>query len=116
MGSNGVEETIFLWEEDERKNVTLKNLKTGKRYSFIVRRSFVVGRNAELCDLQITQDDRYMSGRHLRFMNEEGELSVEDLHTKNGTKLNGKTIWDRTLIHRGDILKMGISEFEVTFN
>lgn len=116
MGSYEAEETIFLWEDDDRKNVTLKNIKTGKRYTFVVRRSFVVGRDSEQCDLQITQDDRYISGRHLRFMNEGGELSIEDLHTKNGTRLNGKSIWDRTRIHRGDILKMGISEFEVIFS
>ena len=92
------EKTISLWGEDSRKCVTLKNLQTGKKFTFVVRHSFIVGRSAENCDLQITMDDRYMSGRHLRFVNEDGGLSIEDLHTKNGTRLNGKPVLEKTRI------------------
>lgn len=110
-----LDRTISLWEENNRKCVVLKNLQTGKIYSFIVRHNFVVGRVPDRCDLQITTDDRYMSGRHLRFINEEGVISIEDLHTKNGTRLNGREVTEKTRISKGDILRMGHSEFVISF-
>ena len=57
-----------------------------------------------------------MSGRHLRFVNEDGGLSIEDLHTKNGTRLNGKPVLEKTRIRKGDVLRMGRSEFTITFS
>lgn len=116
MSSFESENTISLWEENSRKGITLKNIQTGKKYTFYIRHSFIVGRTAAQCDMQITTDDRYMSGRHLRFVYENGRISVEDLHTKNGTRLNGKIITQKTRIRKGDILKMGRSEFSVTFS
>ena len=115
MGDYELDRTISLWEENNRKCVILKNLQTGKKYSFIVRHNFVVGRVPERCDLQITSDDRYMSGRHLRFINENGMISIEDLHTKNGTRLNGREVVGKIRIRKGDILRMGHSEFVVNF-
>lgn len=109
------EKTISLWDDGSRKCVTLKNIQTGKVFTFVVKHSFIVGRVSKYCDLQITASDRYMSGRHIRFINEEGGLCIEDLHTKNGTKLNGKPVLSKVRIRQGDILKMGRSEFVVTF-
>lgn len=109
------EKTISLWDDGSRKCVTLKNIQTGKVFTFVVKHSFVVGRVSKCCDLQITTSDRYMSGRHLRFINEDGGLCIEDLHTKNGTKQNGKPVLSKVRIRQGDILKMGRSEFLVTF-
>lgn len=107
------ENTISLWDDNSKQSITLKNLQTGKRYSFVLKRSFVVGRKKESCDLQITTEDRYMSGKHLRFINDGASVYVEDLNTKNGTRLNGRPISSKAKIRRGDILKMGRSEFEV---
>lgn len=114
MGTYRSENTISLWDDHSKRGITLKNLQTGKRYSFVLKHSFVVGRKRELCDLQITTEDRYMSGKHLRFINEGEAVYVEDLHTKNGTRLNGKPITSKARIRQGDILKMGRSEFEIT--
>lgn len=108
------EKTISLWDDNSRKGITLRNLQTGRRYFFVLKHSFVIGRKKEYCDLQVTTDDRYMSGRHLRFTNDRDGIYVEDLHTKNGTRLNGKLLSSKTRIRQGDILKMGRSEFEVT--
>lgn len=108
------EKTISLWNDNSRRGVTLRNLQTGKRYSFVLKHSFIVGRRKEHCDLQITTDDRYMSGRHLRFINTEDGIYVEDLHTKNGSRVNGTLISSRTRIRQGDILRMGRTEYEVT--
>lgn len=108
------EKTISLWDDEGRSGITLKNRKTGKRFSFVLKHTFVVGRNPQQCDLQITEEDRYISGKHLRFIRDGKEIFIEDLGTKNGTKLNGRLISSKTRISQGDILKMGRSEFEVT--
>ena len=113
MSSYNSEETISLWEDDGRKNVTLRNLQTGKRFEFVVKRSFVVGRVRGACDLQISTDDRYMSGKHLWFLNEGGRIYIEDLHSKNGTKLNDRPVIVKTRVQSGDVLQMGRSKFEV---
>jgi pSer/pThr/pTyr-binding forkhead associated (FHA) protein len=115
MDQNKEENTISLWGNEGKRDITLKNLQTGKRYSFVLRHSFIVGRKKEYCDLVITEDDRYISGRHLRFLNEDGGIYVEDMHTKNGTRLNGKPLSSRTRIKKGDILKLGRSEFEIIY-
>lgn len=113
------EPTFFLWdsgskEKDRDNRITLKNLQTGKTYSFELQESFVVGRSKENCDLQIAPEDRYMSGKHLRFIKGRDGVYVEDLQTKNGTRVNGKRILSRTRIRRGDVIRMGRSEFEIT--
>lgn len=113
MGTYNSEKIISLWEDDSRRAVTLKNLHTGRRYSFVLKYSFTVGSKKEFCDLQITADDRYMSRKHLRFINEEDGVYVEDLNSKNGSRVNGKLISSKTRIRQGDILRMGRSEFEV---
>lgn len=107
------ERTISLWEEEERIPITLKNRKTGRQFSFVLKHRFVVGRNPGQCDLGIGEEDRYISGKHLRFSREGNEIYVEDLGTKNGTRLNGRWISSRTRILPGDILRMGRSEFEL---
>lgn len=113
MDDYNEEKTISLWDDHSKRSVTLRNIQTGRKFSFVLKSSFVVGRNKERCDMQITTEDRYMSGRHLRFINDEGEVYIEDLNSKNGTRLNGKLLLSKTRIRKGDILKMGRSEFEV---
>lgn len=106
-------DTISLWTDNSQRSVTLKNLQTGKRFSYVLKNSFIVGRVKEFSDLQITTDDKYISGKHVRFINENGDVYIEDLHSKNGTKLNGKRISSITRIKSGDILRVGRSEFEI---
>ena len=114
MDTYGSEKTISLWDDDNRKAITLRNLQTGRCYSFVLKHSLVIGRRKEYCDLQISTDDRYMSGRHFQFINTGDGVYIEDLNSKNGTRLNGKTISSKTRIRQGDILKVGRSEFEIT--
>lgn len=53
--------------------------------------SFVIGRNAELCDLVL--DDPRLSPRHARVsLSENGTLMLEDLNTEAGTTLEGKKL------------------------
>lgn len=107
------EPTISLWDNKEHRQIVLKNRKTGKDYAFDLQNTCVVGRKREACDVQITVDDRYISGRHLRFILDGAMVYVEDLKTKNGTRLNGRLLLSKTKIRNGDVLRMGRSEYEV---
>lgn len=107
------DKTISLWEGSAQKSVTLKDRKTGERFSFILRHNFVVGRLKPPSDLQITREDQYISGKHVCFENMNDEVYVEDLNSKNGTWINGRLISSKTRIRQGDVLKLGRSEFDV---
>lgn len=107
------QDTLCLWDNSGKKKIVMKNRSTGQNFAFELRESFVVGRNRENCDLQIAAEDQYMSGKHLRFIRRPEGVFVEDLNTRNGTRVNGKKILKATRIRRGDIIRMGRSEFEI---
>jgi hypothetical protein len=75
-----------------------------------VDQAITIGRSAE-CDVQL--QDTYLSSRHARVANDDGELSVEDLGSTNGTYVNQELVKGRVLIERGDIVQVGGVLFEV---
>jgi hypothetical protein len=72
--------------------------------------AFVIGRSAE-CDLSIA--DTYLSSRHARFAVDQGDLTVEDLGSTNGTYVNQTMVHGRVHLERGDIVQVGGVLFEV---
>jgi hypothetical protein len=75
-----------------------------------VDQAITIGRSAE-CDVQL--QDTYLSSRHARVANDDGELSIEDLGSTNGTYVNQELVKGRVLIERGDIVQVGGVLFEV---
>ena len=63
-----------------------------------------IGRD-EVNDISI--EDTEMSSRHARISLTEEGFWVEDLHSTNGTFVNGKRIEEPTRLHNDDLLKMG---------
>lgn len=63
-----------------------------------------VGR-AAFCNVSLA--DLQMSRRHCQFLNEDGRLYVEDLGSTNGTKVNGRTIREKTRLGDGDEISVG---------
>ena len=72
--------------------------------------ALVIGRGAE-CDLAIA--DTYLSSRHARFSLDEGDLTVEDLGSTNGTYVNQGIVHGRVHLEKGDIVQVGGVLFEV---
>lgn len=72
--------------------------------------SFVIGRSPE-CELSIA--DTYLSSRHARFANDDGDLTVEDLGSTNGTYVNQAMVHGRVHLEKGDIVQVGGVLFEV---
>jgi pSer/pThr/pTyr-binding forkhead associated (FHA) protein len=69
-----------------------------------------IGRSAD-CDLSL--QDTYLSTRHARFANDEGDLSIEDLGSTNGTYVNQELVKGRVRLERGDVVQVGGVLFEV---
>lgn len=64
----------------------------------------VFGRGRE-CDIVL--DDPTVSKQHARLRIEGGRALVEDLHSTNGTLVNGKMIEGPTALRRGDRIGLG---------
>lgn len=69
-----------------------------------------IGRAAD-CDLAL--HDTYLSSRHARIANDQGDLTIEDLGSTNGTYVNQKVVQGRVHLERGDIVQIGGVLFEV---
>jgi pSer/pThr/pTyr-binding forkhead associated (FHA) protein len=69
----------------------------------------VVGRS-KMCDICL--DDMLISGRHFCIWFEEDEWRIKDLHSRNGTYLNGQIIDEPYLLDDGDKIRVGEMEFE----
>ena len=71
----------------------------------------VIGRGGD-CELSIV--DTYLSTRHARVSFDDGELTIEDLGSTNGTYVNQELVSGRMFLERGDIVQVGGVLFEVT--
>lgn len=75
-----------------------------------VEQAVTIGRSPE-CDLQLA--DSFLSSRHARLARDDGDLSIEDLGSTNGTYVNQELIDGRVLLTKGDIVQVGGVLFEV---
>jgi hypothetical protein len=71
----------------------------------------VVGR-ADECDVTLSEDP-FVSTRHARFFQRDGEWWVEDLGSTNGTLVNAQRITEASRIRRDDRVQAGSAVFEV---
>jgi len=69
-----------------------------------------IGRSGD-CDLSL--QDTYLSSRHARVANDDGDLTIEDLGSTNGTYVNQEMVKGRVRLERGDVVQVGGVLFEV---
>ncbi len=60
----------------------------------------------------VIDDDAYISQRHVRFFDFEGQPMVEDLGSTNGTFHNGAKLTGTKLLHPGDRVQAGTTVIE----
>ncbi len=82
--------------------------RSGERIAVDV--AVTIGRSSD-CDLSLA--DNYLSSRHARVANDDGDLSIEDLGSTNGTYVNQELVDGRVHLERGDIVQVGGVLFEV---
>lgn len=58
----------------------------------------------------VTIDDPMLSRRHIRIDLSGAEPTLEDLHSRNGTQLNGRPLVGRATLKDGDRIRMGTQE------
>lgn len=72
---------------------------------------FVIGR-AETCQLAL--DDPLVSRNHAALVVTSGTVTLEDLGSRNGVKVNGERVEGRRLLALGDALGIGSREFKLS--
>lgn len=73
----------------------------------------IVGRR-RACHVVI--DDPYVSALHCELVFERQGWSIRDLGSKNGTRVNGRTIETSSRLNSGDTLAIGRRRFVIRFN
>lgn len=86
------------------------NLRQGEIFAFAPGSRAVVGRSA---DMEIYVDDTFASSKHALFEAVGGVLKVEDLHSTNGTLVNGREVTGVRDLSEGDRIEIGETVFEV---
>lgn len=81
----------------------LQHLNTHHKF-LLKEQSVLVGRS-ENCDVQIHHET--LSREHSRFTKQKDSLFLEDLHSTNGTFLNGRQISKPTHVQLGDVVRFG---------
>lgn len=69
--------------------------------------TFAVGRNASC---QLSLDDPLVSRRHAIFEHHAGEVTIEDLNSRNGVIVNGQRIEEKMGLQVGDRILIGSQE------
>ena len=89
--------------------LTLVEADSGRRFDLNAPRARI-GRDPKN---SICLDDVYSSKLHAFITYEDGQFWVEDLGSKNGTRLNGAHILDREVLRHGDTVTFGRTDFSV---
>ena len=83
----------------------------GKTWSF--EREITIGRDDAVADACITID-RYISRKHAKLRAEAGNLLLSDLASRNGTRLEGKTLEGEAALAIGTPFVVGRTVLRVT--
>lgn len=83
----------------------------GKTWPF--EDEIVIGRDETMADACITLD-RYVSRRHARLRKEAGALLLSDLESRNGTRINDRTVLGEEQLEIGAPFQVGRTVLRVT--
>jgi diguanylate cyclase (GGDEF)-like protein len=89
-------------QRDRAYLIVLAGSNVGEMYK-IEDAETVIGR-ATNADIRLNDDG--ISRRHARVFQDSGDVLIEDLHSANGTLVNGSTI-ERHVLHDGDKIRLG---------
>lgn len=90
----------------------VKGPKELRGVSIQVNGPIIVGRNP---NSDIVIGAGFVSGRHARFSLKGNTLYIEDLHSTNGTTVNGTPVAEPTALRSGDVIAVGDVEIRATY-
>lgn len=104
--------TVYIGSRVRDRTYELLYRKKGKEETYEISSfPFLLGKEQGSVNLPIR--DMSVSRIHARFLQEDGELYLEDMHSTNGTFVNDLPLQphERFAVRRGDILQFGKAEF-----
>ncbi|MDO5716033.1 MAG: FHA domain-containing protein [Tissierellia bacterium] len=95
-------------------NTYLKLINRKEKLAFKVQEHYFIGDKTligrdDKCDIVLK--DRFVSKRHARIIKDQGIYFIEDLHSANGTFLNGEQIFEVIELKDKDLIDIGQIEF-----
>jgi len=110
---NKRENYIMVLMHVENENIKNYNIpqKQHKSLSELLKTKspLVIGRSETNVDVVV--DDKYVSRAHAKVWIENDQVYVEDLNSSNGTFINSKRIFHKTLLKDADTLMIGLQVF-----
>lgn len=98
---------ITMWENAGSCIAVLIDRRTGEEFN-IRRYSTSIGREIG-CDV-VLNVDKTISRQHALVQFREGKFFVQDLSSKNGTRLNGRKVDHLTELKNGDEVAIGLTQ------
>ncbi len=108
---NGIEYLVRALGQKQKPASILLTVESGTLQGerFTVTLPCTIGRKG--CDLIL--DDRLISRRHAELKLVDGKLTIEDLASKNGTKVNGKAVL-REFVVPNDLISIGPTKIRIS--
>jgi len=83
---------------------------------FEIRKKVItIGRDQDLCDLALPEEDTSTSRQHAKITLDDGQFILEDLDSANGTFVNGEKV-SKTELEDGVEIQFGLRETRFTFH
>lgn len=110
------QKTVPLGESARKRwQIVFYNVRNGQQSRISFSGEMLIGRLESTKGRKtiLVVDDEKVSKEHCRISASGKSIYVQDLESKNGTLLNGKSIEGKTALHSGDSLCVGDTEFKV---
>lgn len=83
---------------------------TGAEFGLQSAHSYTLGKDPHICD--IIFQDLSVSRQHASIsVDDDGQVSIEDLQSRNGTYINGKLLEQATILSSQDLIALGTTSF-----
>lgn len=114
MSKEEKDETQFIWKGAAKKyTLHLTDVKNpGRTFKAPIEGAVTIGRKAEEADIVIDYE-KSVSARHCRISERDGKFYVEDLHSSNGTLINGIPLQEEMELYSESTLTLGRLEIKV---
>ena len=95
--------------------VTLTREEDGEQFSTVTKGGIcVVGRSSD-ADIPLPDPNMKISREHMQLSYENGIVMLADLGSRNHTFVNGIMVNRKTVMQQGDIIRMGDTEFRISW-